>query len=169
VRIPKLAVAVVVLAACNFFNGIVGRDDLVEFAVAKSRWDARPFADYSYQIRTFCFCPPELTLWTRVRVVGGTVVGAEHVEPDPHTPLTTTQYFRPIDSLFTNLHRAMTESRFGSHYSAIIVEYDDDLGFPTNIEYRSKPNIADGGATIEVRNVLPLEYAFAVPAARGRR
>jgi hypothetical protein len=28
---------------------------------------AHPFADYSYEIQTFCFCPPEVNQWTRVR------------------------------------------------------------------------------------------------------
>jgi hypothetical protein len=50
----------------------------------------------------------------------------------------------------------MSQSDLGGYYAAIEVDYDEALGYPKFIEYRAKPNIADAGATIEVRNVLPL-------------
>ena len=45
----------------------------------------------------------------------------------------------------------------GSPYDEIIATYDPTLGFPTLIEYRAKPNIADGGMIHYLRNVQPLE------------
>jgi hypothetical protein len=142
------------VTACD--NDIVGPRELARLADAEARWNARGFADYSYEIRTFCFCPPEINRWTRVTVRGGVVVDAEAVEPDPNFPISTLSLWVPVDSLFANLHRAMTSNESDIYLDAIVVAYDQALGFPTSIEYRAKKNIADGGSTTTVRNVIPL-------------
>lgn len=145
-----------VAAGCNS-SRVVGLSDFARFAEARARWDARPFADYSYEVRTLCFCPPEINRWTRVSVRNGVVVDAEPVEPDPGSPITTLAFWHPIDTLFENLHRAMSESGSQSYLEAIVVDYDPGLGYPTSIEYRAKSNIADGGSSLSLRNVRPLD------------
>lgn len=150
-----LSISIATAMACNG-SSIVGPNDFRRLAAAQARWAARPFADYSFEIRTFCFCPPEIAQWTRVSVRNGVVVDADAVEPDPNFPITTITYWQPIDSLFTNLHRAMSTGAFSSFYADINAEYDPELGYPTRIEYVEKPNVADAAATITVRNVVPL-------------
>jgi hypothetical protein len=150
-----LGIAGLAAAACNS-SGIVGPRDLARLAQAEARWEARPFADYSYEIRISCFCPPEINRWTRVSVRNGAVVDAEAVEPDPQFPITTIQWWQPIDSLFATLHRAMTTDSFSSVYARIVVDYDKELGYPVHIEYVEKPTVADAAATIDIRNVAPL-------------
>ena len=150
-----LSAAIVTASACDS-SGIVSPVDLTRFALAKARWEARPFTDYRYEIRTFCFCPPEIGQWTRVTVRNGAVISAEAVEPDPQYPITTITFWNPIDTLFARLDRAMSESRFDSPYAAIDVEYDAELGYPSITRYREKPTVADANATIEVRTVLRL-------------
>ncbi len=152
-RIPILAIALGVIA-CG--SDIVGPRDIARLAEAEARWNARPFADYSYEIRTYCFCPPEVNRWTRVSVRNGAVVDVQPVETDPAYPITYLQWWQPIDSLFVNIYRRMTEPASQSAYQAIIVEYDATLGYPTNVEYREKPGVADAGAIITVRKVVPL-------------
>jgi hypothetical protein len=137
-------------------SSIVGPQELSRLASATARWQARPFADYSFEIRTFCFCPPEIGQWTRVSVRSSVVVSAEAVEADPTFPVTTLSYWQPVDSLFANLHRAMSTGALSSFYRDIVVVYDVALGYPRKIEYVEKPNVADASATIEVRNVVPL-------------
>lgn len=143
------------LTACDS-SSIAGPDDFRQLAQAEARWNARPFADYSFEIRTFCFCPPEMAQWTRVSVINGVVVDADAVEPDSNFPITTLVYWQPIDSLFSDLHRVMSDGPFESPYADIVVEYDPVLGYPTRIEYIEKPTVADAAATITVRNVIPL-------------
>lgn len=147
-------VGIVLATACD--TDIFSPGDVRALASARARWDARPFADYSYEIRTFCFCPPEIGQWARVSVRNGAVVAVVAVEANPQFPITTLTYWHPIDTLFANLHEAMSQGDLGGYYAAIEVEYDAQLGYPKVIEYRAKPNIADAGATIEVRNMLPL-------------
>lgn len=151
-----LSAAVLIAAACNG-SDIDGPSDLGRLSAARARWDARPFADYSYEIRTTCFCPVEITRWTRVSVRNGVVVDAVPVEPDPGSPITTLALWHPIDTVFANLHRAMSELGPQSYLDAIVVDYDSELGYPTSIEYRAKLNIADGGSSLSLRNVRPLD------------
>jgi hypothetical protein len=101
-------------------------------------------------------------------VTGGAVVSAVAVEPDPQHPITG-MYWQPIDSLFANLQRAMSTSGFSSAYARILVDYDEELGYPVRIEYVEKPNVADAAATIEVRNLSPFPTISAGTAERGKR
>lgn len=149
-----MCACIAAVSACD--SDIFGPGDFRALASARARWVARPFADYSYEIRTFCFCPPEIGQWARVSVRSGAVVAVVAVEANPQFPITTLTYWHPIDTLFANLRQAMSQGDLGGYYAAIDVEYDAELGYPKFIEYRAKPTVADAGATIEVRNVLPL-------------
>jgi hypothetical protein len=154
VRLRRLLTSLCAAAftACSG-SSIAGPGDAQEFARAKARWDARSFQDYRFEIRTFCFCPPEMTQWNRVVVRDGVVESATPVDENPVYPLSTTVYFRPIDTLFADLLQAMSQGDIKSPYSKIIVDYDPELGYPRRVEYRSKPTVADAGATIALRNV----------------
>ena len=152
----RTLIAIVGVAATVACNGddIAGPQDFARLAQAQAKWAARPFADYSFEIRTFCFCPPEINRWTRVSVRNGAVVDAQPVETDPAFPIETIQWWKPIDTLFVNLERAMRQPDLTGYLASIEVEYDPELGYPTLIEYRAKPNVADGGSTISVRSVM---------------
>ena len=143
------------LTACDS-SGIAGPGDIRRLAEAKLLWESRPFADYTYEIRTSCFCPPEVNQWSRVEVRNDVVVDVDAVDPNPNFPITTLSYWQPIDTLFADIERAIAADGFNSVYARVDVTYDSQLGFPTSIDYVSKPNIADAGASISVRNVVPL-------------
>jgi len=143
------------LTACDS-SGIAGPGDIRRLADAKRLWESRSFTDYTYEIRTSCFCPPELNQWSRVEVRNGAVVDVDAVDPDPTFPITTISWWQPIDTLFADIERAISSGGFNSAYARVDVTYDSRYGFPTSIEYVSKPTVADAGASISVRNVVPL-------------
>ena len=149
-------VGALILGACDVATLLDPRD-FRELAEAEAQWKARPFADYSYEIQILCFCPPEISQWTRVTVRGGTVTAVEAVDPNPNNPITTIQYWDPIDSLFVDVRRTMTDPSSQVYLEAIVIEYDPELRYPTNIEYRAKANVADGGSQFLLRNVRPLD------------
>lgn len=158
-----LIVAMTLLAAtvggvaCSS-SAIAGPHDFRRFASAKALWDARPFTDYTYEIRTSCFCPPEINAWTRVTVRNGVVVDAEGVDSHQHHEIRTYSYWVPVDSVFAHLFRAMADGGDADSWMAgIDVEYDAGLGYPTYIEYRSRPNVMDAGAAYYLRNVRSLD------------
>ena len=154
-RVKSLMLALaLLLVGCSEISGPWSRNDLREFVRARQRWEARSFDDYSYEIRTSCFCPIEIGLWTRVTVRDGVVVETVQVEPNPDFPITV-NLWQPIDSLFSRLHRTMGESGFSSHFASLEVDYDRELGYPVYMRY-TVPTVADGDWTIEARNVVPL-------------
>ena len=155
-RRTVIAATLLACLACNS-DGVVGVQDFRRFDEAKARWDARPFTDYSYEIRTSCFCPPEIVRWTRVTVRGGVVVAAEAVEPDPDFPITTLALWEPIDSVFASLQRTLDNADDNSHLATLRVEYDAQLGYPTLIAIRMKPTVADGDSEKNLRNVVRLD------------
>ncbi len=134
--------------------GPLSPDERRELTAAEARWKARSFADYSYEIRVSCFCPPELSLWTRVSVRGGQVTDAQPVESDPQFPITTLSLWSPIDTLFGVIRRSAADNT--SYLEDVDVAFDRALGYPTRIELRAKKNVADGGALYLLREVRPL-------------
>jgi hypothetical protein len=153
-----LFVATIVLGAalsCDS-DALVGPRDFRRFEESKATWDARLFTDYSYEIRTFCFCPPEIVRWTRVTVRGGVVVAADAVEPVPDFPVTSLRFWEPIDSVFAALRRTLENADDNRLIAKIHVEYDSELGYPTVIVLRAKPTVADGDSEKNLRNVIPL-------------
>ena len=131
--------------------------DLTALSRAEAKWRARPFADYRYDMQQLCFCPPEVGRWTRVTIRQGKVVGAERVEPDSTLPVTSLAFWAPIDSLFSRLRQFARDQGNNGVYRDIIVEFDPTLGFPTRVEWVSRPNVLDAGATYMLRNVQPLQ------------
>lgn len=153
-----LSTVLVLALACNS-SRLVSPGDISRLVAAEAKWKSRPFADYRHEIRTACFCPPEVNRWTRVTVRNGAVVAAEAVEPDPDFPITSIDRWEPVDSLFAHLRQTLENQLDDSDgpYDAIIATYDPTLGFPTRIEYRTRSNILDGGMTHYLRHVQPLE------------
>jgi hypothetical protein len=148
-------VAVAAAIACD--SSTTFGPSLARVDQAESTWTARPFADYSYEIQTLCFCPPEIVRWTRVSVRNGAVVGVEPVEADPALPITSIALWKPIDTLFANLRHTLANPSSRHAYAEIVAEFDPVLGYPVLIEYRAHSNIADGGLTHHLRNVTPLD------------
>ena len=88
---------------------------------------------------------------------GGVVTSAEAVDPDPNSPIDDIRYWVPIDSLFVDLRRTMTDRAVRAYLDAIVVEYDPAFGYPTSIEYRARTNVLDGGSQFLLRNVVPID------------
>lgn len=150
-----LSVGLLTAGACETSAPVDARD-LAELARAQHKWRTRPFADYSYEISVHCFCPPEIGQWNRVTVRGNAVTAVEPVDLDAPYAVSMLSYWRPIDSLFVEVFRAMSAPASDSYLDAVIVKYHDALGYPTQIEYRARRNVADGGALYDLRNVRPL-------------
>lgn len=148
-----LLLLVTLIGACSLVSPL-SPDERRELNAAEAKWKSRAFADYSYEIRVDCFCPAEITRWTRVSVRGGRVIDAQPVVADPQIPITTLTLWQPIDSLFVVIRRAAADNN--SYLEDVDVAFDRVLGYPTRIELRAKSNVADGGALYSLRDVRPL-------------
>ncbi|HYV97038.1 MAG TPA: DUF6174 domain-containing protein [Gemmatimonadaceae bacterium] len=139
--------------ACGGAGALLSPHERAELSRAELRWNARTFANYSYEIQQSCFCPTEMNAWTRVIIQGGAVASAVNVETGAQVSSELYHLWFPVDSLFARLHAATKQP--SEAYADIIVTFDSALGFPTYIEWKEKPNVADAGAVYRLRNLAP--------------
>jgi hypothetical protein len=125
--------------------------EFLRLADAEARWAARPFPDYAFEIRQACFCAPELTQWARVEVVGGQISRVVVLATGVELPPLERSYFPTVERVFSSIHSASDDD----YLRDIRVEYDHQLGYPTRVDFVSKPEIADGGGTYYLRNAGP--------------
>ena len=137
------------LAGCRSLLSPVEAFGLAE---GERRWAARPFADYSFEMRESCFCPSYG--WVRAAVVGNVVVALEMLEPDLG-PVPDIGSWPTIETLFTQIRQLAQHER--GPYSELDVHFDAALGYPTWVAAHPHEGVFDAGFTIEVRAVQGLE------------
>ena len=144
-------VAVLAVAACG--GSPFSPEEYREAARALARWEARGFTDYAYEIRSSCFCPPDLTQWARVEVRGGVVTEVRSVATGVVLAESLYSMWSPIDELFTWLLREHDDD----HLVDVRADFDRGLGYPTYISFGYDSSVMDAGATYYLRNVVPLD------------
>jgi hypothetical protein len=155
-RSIHFALLVAIGASCsNSPTGLLSGSELAALNAAEARWQQRGFANYTYETRTLCFCPPDIYQWARVHVRGGVVTRVEHIDANPPGDATNLSYWQPIDSAFSRLREAARKPN-NDIFSDIKVEFDATLGYPTRVEFVERPTIADAASVAERRNVKPL-------------
>ena len=117
---------------------------------AEERWRAAGIHDYTFEMRTSCFCGPEVIEWAIVEVRNDRVVSARLLDG---TPLTSygLDSRKSVDELF-----ALAKRKPESWVADIDFVFDPELGYPVQIIFESKRNIADAGAVYEARNLRPV-------------
>ena len=151
-RLLLLGLSAVAASACA--ESPLSPIELLRLAEAEARWAARPFPDYSFEIRKSCFCAPETTQWARVDVVGGQVSRVVLIATGEELAPLQRSYFPTVEGVFGSIHSAHDDD----YLKDISVEYDHQLGYPTQVDFVSQPNIADGGATYYLRNAAPVPF-----------
>lgn len=142
-------------AACSEENSLSPRVLLV-LNQAEARWLARGFADYTYEMRMECFCPPVVGEWVRISVRDGAVVAVRSVDGDSAITGDATVFWSPVDSLFARLRRA-GDPDVEDVYSDVVMEFNPQLGYPSHVEWISKPTVQDARVVYWLRNVQPLQ------------
>ena len=144
-RRTLLIPAVLALTACL---DVISPGEERTLRDAERKWDRANITNYTYEMRTGCFCPPEIHEWAIVRVRDRQVVSATTLDG---TPLAG----------FDLASRLTVEELFGIAHSRhdwlddIDFDFNEELGYPVRIELISKRNIADAGAVYEARNLTP--------------
>ena len=117
---------------------------------AEERWRAAGIHNYTFEMRTSCFCGPEVIEWAIVEVRNDQVVSARLLDG---TPLNSygLESRKSVNELFD-----IAKRKPESWVADIDVSFDSELGYPVQIVFESKPNIADAGAVYEARNLRPL-------------
>lgn len=146
-RLSRLFLAVLALAGCGLVTG-PGENDRLE--AARQRWAAEGQHDYTYEIRSDCFCGLA-GRWIEVTVVGDQVAAGRYL--DSNTPVEP-HYLGALPSvpdLFARVDDAVRAKAV-----LLQVEYDARDGHPTRINVDVSFGIADEEYQLQSRNLLGL-------------
>ena len=140
------------IAGLLFFQacaGPVSPRESEQLRNAERRWARANIDNYTFEMRSSCFCPPEVYEWAVVEVRDGIVVAARTLGGAPLSGFGLTSR-KTVEQLFDQAH-----ARY-DWLEDIDFEFDDVLGYPLFVELRSKSTIADAGVRYEARNLVPL-------------
>ncbi len=128
--------------------GIMSPREAEQLRDAEQRWERAGIRDYTFEMRTSCFCPTEILAWAVVHVRDGQVAAAYSLDGTPLSGFDLDSR-KTVEELFA-VARAKHE-----HIADIDFEFDEELGYPLRIRLEEKRNVADASATYEARNLVP--------------
>ncbi len=119
----------------------------------RDKWEQAEIHSYEYETKSTYFCPDEPPLWVIIRVEDDNIVAVKNAADG--TPVDP-QYFdsyRTVNDLFEVVQSDLDTD---ADFYLVEVQFDSELGYPTEINSITSPQIADGGGTITASNlVLP--------------
>lgn len=134
------------VAACS--SAPLSPNERRELELAEARWAQHGGLHYTVESRILCFCPPDLTQWTRLTVEGGEVVAADAVEPALFPEESSLSAWRTVEELFETLR-----NHSGDYLKDLEVTFDATLGYPLKVNIICDDNVQDCGTRIELRNL----------------
>lgn len=150
IRLTGLLLLATVVSACG--NDVFSPSEENARAEAEAKWLARPFTNYTFELRLDCQCQEVVLGWNRVEVQNGIISkvtpvgGTTPVDSELH-PLWLT-----IEALFVKLK--------GPHPDRNIIDvraqYDATIGYPTQADFIYEGLFADATTSYFLRNVGPL-------------
>ena len=145
--LPLLAAAIVTLTAggCSGVLGIGG--DRLDSNL--DRWRSNRPARYHFTYRNRCFCAG--TEPVVVAVVGDSVVGVTPVSGEGAPPLPASSY-RTVDGLFALIAEWRDRDPVHTH-----LEFHDSLGYPTDVFFDFRANVADEEQGFEISDLRAVE------------
>ncbi len=142
ILVPLLVIAG---AACGT---PLGPYDVRALRDAEALWKRQNIDDYRFEMRTSCFCPPEITEWAIVEVHDDKVVGARSLDGVALSGIALTSR-KTVNGLF-----AEVKADRGDWVADVELEFHDEWGYPTRILFESDQSVTDAGVIYEARNLI---------------
>lgn len=136
-----------VLMACDAFT--TGNPSQNQLDTALRRWNEAGATSYEYKLRRICFCAPETTHTLRVRVESGQITSV--FDLDTNLPASSTTAGRTVPELFGVVQDAINRRAF-----RLVVEYEQQLGYPTAIAVDYDDGTADDEITYLATELAPI-------------
>lgn len=144
-RIVRLAPVVLL----SLFVGCSDSTAPASLTLNRLRWERQNLHDYVYTARRMCFCPESgeevFVLVKSDEVLRVTVVATGLEVPKAG--------WNTVPQLFD-----LVERSFGENYARVGVEYDSELGYPTQINLVCHDTTLDCGLAIGVKDLSPVGF-----------
>ena len=141
------------MVACLFVtacSSVLGPGDMERLQKAEERWNSLGAVEYTFEMRTSCFCAPETTEWAVVDVKNGQVVAARSLSGVPLTGFAL-QSRKSVEQIFEQARKYRAE-----WVAEVDFDFDPDLSYPVSVSFTSKPNVLDAGFVYQARNLTIL-------------
>jgi len=146
-RLRLVLASVLVLSGCGLITA-PGEGDRLE--AARRRWASEGQHDYSYEVRSDCFCGLA-GRWIEVTVLGDQVAAGRYLDTDSPVEHSFLGALPTVPDLFDRIDDAVS-----AHSVLLQVEYDARDGHPTRINVDVSFNIADEEYLLQSRNLMGL-------------
>ena len=112
----------------------------------KARWNQQNILDYRYTLRVVCFCPPPAGQKLRIEVGNGQTISVKDAQTGESVDPAFLERYTTINKLFQIITEAEAKGA-----AKLEVQYNPDLGFPTNtfIDYIARAADDEIGFSVE--------------------
>ena len=155
------AAALGLLLAAGCADSPLSPGELRELRLAQERWTGSGLRDYAVEMRSACFCRPEIVEWATVEVRNGQVTRVVMSSGEVVTEGYRLDWWHTVDQLFDDLLAHPNEPN--NVLRDIRLRFDPTYGYPTEIRRDVHENIADGASIRYLRNLAPLPAASPAP------
>ncbi len=114
----------------------------------RKRWEANEFSSYQYTYQRTCFCAPDWIRPVVIDVVDDRIERIAYADDGALVDSTFWASYHTVDGLFALIDQAMT-----SDAAQVTVQFDDPLGYPTQLYIDEDVRIADEELSITASNV----------------
>ncbi|MCU0636963.1 MAG: DUF6174 domain-containing protein [Gemmatimonadaceae bacterium] len=146
-RTLRLLPFVVFLAGCVEGDLVLSPDN--RWAEARAQWERRGPTQYTYEVRSICFCFANVNQWHRVEVRNGAVVAVTQLEGPTFSGSVPLSAWPTVPQLFERARPVVGNSVVVE----LITEFDPALGYPTRITQRCSREVADCDSETLARNL----------------
>ena len=148
--LPRLRLAfmsLLALSGCGLITG-PGEDDRLE--AARRRWASEGQHDYSYEVRSDCFCGLA-GRWIEITVLGDRIAAGRYLDTAAPVEHNLLGALPTVPDLFARIGDAVS-----AHPVLLQVEYDPRDGHPARINVDMSYSIADEEYLLQSRNLMGL-------------
>ncbi len=148
--LPRLRLPVVAALVVSACGGITGPGENDRLEAARRRWATDGQHDYSYEVRSDCFCGLA-GRWIEVTVLGDRVASGRYLDSGVEVERNLIGALPAVPDLFARVADAVS-----AHPVLLQVEYDPRDGHPTRINVDVSYRIADEEYLLQSRNLRGL-------------
>jgi uncharacterized protein DUF6174 len=143
-RIVRLASCVLLLVACRESTDPL--EQLRSLEANRSLWEKQNLDDYTYTGRVFCGLCPTTQLPVSVTVISDMVSSVKIISTGVEI---ATSSWMTVNELFD-----YAEGQLADSYYTVRIQYDQALGYPTQLDVSCPAQDCAGG--IEITNLIPI-------------
>lgn len=130
--------------SCELFGS---DEEETSFERNKIKWEQAQITDYSYDVMVVCFCLVSEQLPARIEVRSDTIFSALRIRDNESVDPDQLRFIPTVSELFDVVEEALSDA------DSLVVEYDQQLGFPKDVAIDYIEMVADDEIWYTITNL----------------